>query len=262
MKTTIYYYTGTGNSLWVARTLGKLIGEAEIISISDWMKEKKPLSSQSIGIIFPVHIWGVPSAVIKFICEIKAFSPQYLFALAVNAGQVANTLVQLKNICKKNGLMLAAGYEIIMPSNYIPWGGAEPGEEQKLKFEAAGRKLSIIAHTINNMEIGQVEKGPLWQRILFTAVYKLSFPQVPKMDSDFWADDKCNQCEICCKVCPAENITMAEGKPAWHHHCEQCFACMQWCPKEAIQYGKKTSAYTRYHHPEIQLKDILKAKHK
>ena len=93
MKTTIYYYTGTGNSLWIARILSKLIEEAEIISISDWMKEKKPISSPSIGIIFPVHMWGVPSAVIKFINEIKAVAPQYLFALAVNAGQVANTLV-------------------------------------------------------------------------------------------------------------------------------------------------------------------------
>lgn len=260
MKTAIFYYTGTGNSLWVARTLGKFAGEAEIVSISDWEKEKKPLSAERIGIVFPVHMWGVPAAVIEFISEIKAFSPRYLFALAVNAGQVSNTLVQLKNICRKNGLTLAAGWEIIMPSNYIPWGGAESEEEQKLKFEAAGRKLSGIAPAINNMSSSPVEKGPLWQRILFTALYKLSFPQVPKLDRDFWVDEKCNQCDICCKVCPADNITIVDGKPVWQHHCEQCFACMQWCPKLAIQYGKKTSAYTRYHHPEVQLKDILKAK--
>ena len=51
---------------------------------------------------------------------------------------------------------------------------------------------------------------------------------------------------------------MIDDKPTWNHHCEQCLACIQWCPEEAIQYGKKTPQYERYHHPEIQLKDMLK----
>ena len=65
------------------------------------------------------------------------------------------------------------------------------------------------------------------------------------MDKQFRVDDKCNQCGICGKVCPSENITMQEGKPVWNHHCEQCFACLQWCPKKAIQYGKRTVKYTQ-----------------
>lgn len=44
----------------------------------------------------------------------------------------------------------------------------------------------------------------------------------------------------------------------WLNHCEQCLACIQWCPQEALQYGKKTPAYERYHHPEIKLQDLLR----
>ncbi len=81
---------------------------------------------------------------------------------------------------------------------------------------------------------------------------------IPKMDREFWVDEKCNGCAICEKACPVSNIVMAAEKPTWLHQCEQCLACIQWCPKEAIQYGKKTPNYERYHHPEITLKDIVK----
>lgn len=105
-----------------------------------------------------------------------------------------------------------------------------------------------------------MEKGPLWQRIVFTAIYKLTYTMIPKMDKDFWVDEKCNGCGICTKTCPVDNIVMTTDKPTWLHHCEQCLACIQWCPKEAIQYGKKTPKYERYHHPEVTLKDIVGTK--
>jgi ferredoxin len=258
MENTLFYYTGTGNSLWVARTLAELLGDAQLISISDWMKEKKPVSSPVIGVIFPVHMWGVPSPIIQFIREIKALSPQYIFAAAVDAGQVANTLVQLKSLFKKNGMDLDCGYEIKLPSNYIPWGGAEPREKQQLKFDSARRKLTGIASAIKNREKRPVDKGTLWERGVFTLVYKMSYAQIPKMDGRFWVDEKCNHCGICSRICPAENIILVEGKPTWHHRCEQCLACLQWCPQKSIQYNKKTPAYERYHHPEVQLRDMLK----
>jgi ferredoxin len=260
MATTLFYYTGTGNSLWVARTLAQQLGGAELVSISDWMREKKPLTAQIIGVIFPVHMWGVPPPVLKFIAQIKAIAPEYFFAVAVDAGQVANTLVQLKGVFKQNSMTLASGFEIKMPSNYIPWGGSEASEKQEQRFTAARKKISGIVAKIKKKEKSPVEKGPLWQRGIFTLLYKLSFPQIPKMDRSFWVDEKCNHCGICSQVCPAQNISLVEGKPTWNHHCEQCLACIQWCPREAIQYGKKTPPYKRYHHPEIQLKDVLHGK--
>jgi ferredoxin len=230
----------------------------ELASIADWRQEKKALESKVIGLVFPVHIWGVPRLVLEFVRELEALHPDFVFAIAVNAGQVANTLGQLQKVLKRRGLNLAAGFEITMPSNYIPWGGPGPKERQNLRFESARKKISGIAAAVKAKDKGPVEKGPLWQRILFTLFYKMSFPHIPKMDRKFWVDEKCNQCSICSKVCPVENVTLQGGKPTWNHRCEQCFACLQWCPQGAIQYGKKTPQYERYHHPEVKLNDVLK----
>ncbi|MCI0511859.1 EFR1 family ferrodoxin [candidate division KSB1 bacterium] len=258
MSTTLFYYTGTGNSLWVARKLAEALGETELIPIANFELDSKPLNSETMGLIFPVYIWGVSAPVLRFIDTLAQLKPQYLFAVATNGGQVANTLVQLQKVLAHQNLKLNAGFSITLPSNYIPWGGPGPVAIQQQKFQAATEKIPQIAAVVKAQKTQPVEKGPRWQRLVYSAFYKLSFNQVPKMDGQFWVDDKCNQCEICQKVCPANNITLVEGKPVWNHRCEQCYACLQWCPQQAIQYGQKTPQYERYHHPEIKLKDVLK----
>jgi ferredoxin len=221
-----------------------------------WDRKRLVINSPVIGLIFPVHIWGVPRWVLKFLDELKRISPAYIFAIANNAGQVSNTLVQLKKVMESKDLVLSDGWSIVMPSNYIPWGGPGPLDKQNQRFQAAQLKLSTIAEKVQCRVKAPVEKGPLWQRIVFTALYKFSFPYIHKMDNKFWVDERCNQCSICVNICPTQNIDIQNGKLTWHSRCEQCLSCIQWCPKEALQYGTKTPSYPRYHHPEVKVKDL------
>lgn len=257
MNTIIYYYTGTGNSLWTARQLAAEIGDTELRPMAQVPNETQQTTPDRIGLVFPVHMWGVPGLVLEFLKKMPKNPACYYFAAGVNAGQVSRTLVQLKELLASYGLTLSAAYDIVMPSNYIPWGGPGPEEEQQKRFTAATQKIKQAAALIRDKGHGPIEKGPLWQRILFTALYKISFNKVATMDKDFWLDEKCNGCGICVKVCPVQNIQLESAKPVWQHQCEQCLACIQWCPQQSIQYGKKTPAYERYHHPEIKLNDMI-----
>ena len=256
METKLYVYTGTGNSLWIARRLALELKEAAIEFIPFLTRDFK-VEADRVGIIFPVHIWGLPAHVIRFINYLQVKPETYLFALGVNAGQPAATLLQLQKLLSSRGRSLAVGYSFVMPSNYIPWGGPGPIENQQRLFSEAQERVKAIAGTILRGERKAVDRGPLWQNIILSWMNRISFRSVRKMDKKFWVDDKCNDCGICSKVCPAGNIEMINEKPSWLHRCEQCLACLQWCPQEAIQYGKKTANYPRYHHPEVVLKDIL-----
>lgn len=259
MKTVIYYYTGTGNSLWTARRLADELGDAMVRPMIDVIKEGAAPQAEVVGLVFPVHSWGVPSLVIEFLKVIAKNPARYYFACAVNAGQVSRTLVQLQKLMRSLGMPLSAGFDIALPSNYIPWGGPGTAEHRQELYDAAALKVERVAAYVSGGESGLVEKGPLWQRVVFSAIYKLSFGAMPRMDRSFWVDEKCNSCAVCAGVCPVDNIVMEQGRPTWQHHCEQCLACLQWCPREAIQYGKKTPAYERYHHPEVKLKDMMSA---
>ena len=256
MKTVIFYYTGTGNSLWTSRLVAAELGNATLCPMS-LMKGDALADAEAIGLIFPVHMWGVPGLVLNFLKEVRFDPDNYYFALAVNAGQVSRTLIQLQNHMASLGLRLSLGIDIVLPSNYIPWGGPGPTEKLERLYLSARGKIKQTAARIAGKQIAPMEQGPLWQRMVFTAVYKLTFKMIPKMDGGFWVDEKCNGCGICAKTCPVGNIVMTAEKPTWLHRCEQCLACIQWCPQEALQYGKKTPKYERYHHPEVTLKDII-----
>jgi len=256
MKTDLFYYTGTGNSLWAARTLAERVGEAELFPISRVRADAGRTDADAVGLVFPVHIWGVPRRVIAFLDDIKRDPSRYHFAIAVNAGQVAATLLQLRGLLQERGLALACGFGLVMPSNYIPWGGPGPREGQMKRIAAAREKIAAIASNVTTGAQGPIERGPFWQNLLFTGFNRLAFSRVPSMDKSFWTDPRCNGCGVCRQVCPCGNIEMKEDKPLWLHRCEQCLACIQWCPQEAIQFGKRTPRYERYHHPEVRLQDL------
>lgn len=257
MNTSIFFYTGTGNSLWVARKIGALLNSPELLPISRHKHEPFHCQSERIGLVFPVHIWGVPPPVLEFISRLQAGPEQYIFAVAVHAGQVAATLLQLQKVLQQKNLRLSAGFSLELPSNYIVWRGAITEEKQQKKFRAAADKIEGMACVIRDKKTLPPEKGPFWQNPFFSWTYRKTFPRIGEMDKSFFADEKCNACGICAKICPASNIIMSGNKPLWRHHCEQCFACIQWCPEKAVQAGKTTKNKIRYHHPDISLKDML-----
>lgn len=257
MKNVVFYFSGTGNSLWTARITAQALGDCRIYPMAVARHRSEGVEADSVGLVFPVHMWGVPGLVLDFIRQLDVSPNTYLYAVAVNAGQVSRTLIQLQGEARKKGLTLAAGIDIKLPSNYIPWGG--PGEEKEIsqRITAAREKIETLCRRLRQREHWPVERGPLWQRILFTGLYKLAFKQVPVMDKKFFVDDGCNGCGICSRVCPVDNIMMEDSRPRWKGRCTQCLACIQWCPQKAIQLSSKTSGYERYHHPEILLKDVL-----
>ena len=77
----IFYFSGTGNSAWVARQLAEGQNE-ELFSIAveiDKNKEYKLREGEKVGFVFPVYAWGPPEIVLRFIRRLKMTKPEYLF---------------------------------------------------------------------------------------------------------------------------------------------------------------------------------------
>jgi hypothetical protein len=182
LKLRLCVTTGTG-SLWIARRALEL--QEATVEFMPCRSIDFEAEADGVGIIFPVHIWGLPKHVIAFINHLQVKPETYMFALAVNAGQPAATLLQLKKLMSPRGLSLSSGYSIVMPTNYIPWGGPGPIEAQQRLFSEAREKVKAIAGPILRDERKEVDRGPFWQNILFSGFYKMSFRQVPKMDKKF-----------------------------------------------------------------------------
>jgi ferredoxin len=258
MKTLLYYFTGTGNTLKIAKDLAAQLGDAEIIPIAKVIDQPSITpSADRVGIIFPVYMWGPPLIVANFARKLQVPASTYVFAITNYGGFPAGTLLILKDILAANKTDLSAGFGIKMPGNYTPMYGAMPAEKQQKNFARESTAIKEIAETIKaNKNTVIYANNPLINS-LFNFIYKNGSKSIPEGDKAFWIDEKCNSCGICEKVCPVRNIKMTDGKPVWLHHCEQCVSCLQWCPREAIQVGKKTAVRKRYHHPDITEQDMM-----
>lgn len=253
MKTVIYWFSGTGNSLAVAKELAKCC-DAELISMA--RAPKNLPSAERIGLVFPVYGWGPPALVSRFVEKLSILPASYIFSVITYAGSQGGTLTILQRLLRKRGLELAAGWGVKMPENYPPLGGAPAPEKQQMINAVADEKIKQIVAELQRSPHGQIETSAAVWRLLSRIVYPMFKKNVRRADRSFRADEKCNGCCICTRVCPVNNVVIFEGRPSWMGHCEQCYACFHWCPQKAVQYGRSAKQH-RYHHPDTVLSDFF-----
>lgn len=256
MRTTIYYFSGTGNSLKVAKDISAQLKDTEIIQICKENMDNNNTTSSKIGIVFPVYVSGMPLLVKDFIEKLKIPKDTYVYTVVTFGASAGASIAQLENQLKLKGNKLSAAFKIKMPGNYQVMYPPFSEEKQKKYFQNEEIKITEIVRSINNNEIIKFSGlGETIGKTIGGMMYS-SFKPYEK-DKNFWTDEKCNACGICSNVCPANNIKMNDGKPQWEHKCEQCVACLQWCPQKSIQYKKVTVNRGRYHHPDVMAKDLF-----
>jgi NAD-dependent dihydropyrimidine dehydrogenase PreA subunit/flavodoxin len=289
MSAEIYYFSGTGNSLFVARELAaktsaRLIAIPSVISM-DTINPNADL----VGIVFPVYHGGLPQIINRFAEKLVAIENRYIFGVCTYGDSPGLASEYLAKLIEPYGGELAAGFGVHMPYNYITpsfnlkdfFGSftlreIDP-EKQQILFSEAHSKLDRIATFVNGRQTGILEVDgefisrlvdavhlhdtlgkTLWLKIAgITEPTGMPFREsIQLMDRAFRVDENCKGCGKCVKVCPVGNVELMDKKPVWHQHCEQCFACLQWCPQEAIQFGVNTPGKKRYHHPDVKFEDI------
>lgn len=258
MTTTLYVFTGTGNSLALAECLAKKMGDTVIESIAIRMKKPRPIipDTQRVGFIFPVNYSGVPRLVSEFIPRLSLSHVPYIFAVATSGGLGRYAILHFDHLLRQSGYSLQAGWMVPMVDNYIPYGGAPDEGKQK---EILGKAKERIGEISGYIESGRLDKPkvPLLSMVLHHLLYPRFISGLPKIDSRFHVDDSCNACGICSRVCPVDNIVIEGGRPVWQHNCVFCLACINLCPKEAIQLEEKYRGRRRYKNPDISLNRLM-----
>ena len=255
MSTKIYWFSGTGNSLSVAKTLAEKLPDADLIPMAKAI-QNPPEAADRIGLVFPVYAFGPPAMVERFIAKLKAPPDVYLFSVCTCAVTSGTTTHFVKKMLRRRGLDLAALWTVKQPENYPPLGGTPDPKSQLKTQTAAAASVDRIADDLQWSPCGLLQKAGLFWRTAGLFIYP-AFRWFERHGADrfFRADSKCNGCGLCAKICPVQNIEMKRDRPEWRGHCEQCFACFHWCPQKAVQYGL-SSRLRRYHHPRTSLADF------
>lgn len=270
MGTTIFYFTGTGNSLMLARDLAAQLGETRIISIAEVMQETQiDLADECIGLVFPVYFLSIPLIVRDFIRKLPLDNSKYIFAIVDCGNMPGAALNHVAELLAKKEVELAAGFQLVLPENYILFFNPPGDSEQQKQFKREKLKVKQIAETVKAQRRTGIEKKPLafliryitplYTRIIGMETDSKRTAKIRRSAGNFRVDSRCTGCNRCQSVCPVSNIEMVNGKPKWQDHCEQCLACINWCPAKAIEYGDKTINRGRYTNPTVTVKDMVEA---
>ena len=259
MKSTIYYFSATGNSLYVAKSIGEKNG-ASLVAMPVAVHEKIVVDeSESVGFVFPLHYFGLPPMVSEFINKLDIKSSQYTYAVVTCGFEyISSALYQLRKLLHQKGVELNAGFHLQMISSYIPLSDIPKEEKQQQIFCKADKKMEKVIECIVAKK-HKIEAEYCWLPSLLTNNYwrkKL----LPNSNRKFYLSSTCISCGICEKVCPVGNVCLVDDKPKWNNNCQECLACLHFCPKQCIEYGNKTDGRKRYHHPKITTQAIILGK--
>ena len=221
----MYYFSGTGNSLMLARGIAERI-HGSLIPLSSVVEEDRITSdAEVIGMVFPVYYGGLPVIVKEFAEKLDNLQNRYVFAVCTYGGAAGSSLRSLKRIIRSHGGELSGAYGVHMPQNafFKPW------ENRQKICQKAKSKGAIIAQKALERKRGRFY-GPALINVLLTPLHVIVKPLIRKhfvkisggskdlpldaliheSDRGFSSDERCTGCGLCVKVCPVNNIKLVK----------------------------------------------------
>ena len=200
----IFYFSGTGNSKWVAEEIAKQVKD-EAVNIVDVKDEVYSFSEeQRVGLVFPVYAWNPPQIVIEFVKKIKN-DGAFTFGICTCGENAGHIMKELSKIIPLNST-----YSITMPNNYVIGMSVDSEEEAKSKITNAKARLNTICNEIKDGVCkSEITKGAF--PYIKTSMGGVFLRYLVNKTKPFYAKESCNSCGLCEKSCPLKSITLING---------------------------------------------------
>lgn len=248
MRGAIIYFSGTGNTEYVAKLFKNKFGENGIdCSLVDITK-KRSLNTEYDFYIFgcPVYAETIPDYFSEWVRDkVNDVQSKRCIVFSTQIDEADTNFDEFEEILKAKGLKIEIKDFIKMPNNYyLEMFEKSSLEEVKALKEVASEKVSILVGEfvkekkyLDNAAEEKVskEKTPYkkfydltreWAKFTLTVNYSL-----------------CVKCGKCAKNCPTRNISMKD-QITFNDKCISCQKCIHKCPVNAFLYkGEKIDQY-------------------
>ena len=264
-KRIIFYFTGTGNCLYIARQLAG--ADTELLSIPQMVKRGKyEFEADEIGIVYPIYGHMPPYMVRQFIQKAR-LKAGYRFAVLTYGARKCDAVEIWDRISRKAGNAFDYIGTIVMVDNWLPNFDMNeqikidkhiPENLQKITADIGGRRHwhEPVTEEERQQPQGFMQRSGLDPEVGF----------LMKSEKCFTVTDACIDCGICTYVCPRGNYELTSKGVGISGDCEFCFACIQNCPQRAIQFrksedgsfpdGTEKNPNARYRNEHISLMDL------
>ena len=234
----LFVFTGTGNSLFAARTVSEVLNQEGLPTHLHSMDEPYPALGEAtaIGLAFPVACFSTYPSVWRFIDSMPSGEGREIFMLGTCGGAPGGVQGPLRRILIKKGYKPVAAQVFVMPGNY--GNKTLPLEKNAARVEKTLLQARSFAHDLLKGGMGWSQGIPLLSELM----YRLGRTRMPWNAFYKWFPinvnkEKCIHCKRCADNCPAKAISMEPetGIPQVNSKlCESCQRCIGFCPTGAM----------------------------
>lgn len=251
----VFYFTGTGNSLYAARTL-----DQDVRSIPQVIHEPDQVwRADRIGIVCPVYGHEVPQMVRVFI-EKATFETDNFYLVLTYGNRHGGAVELADQMLEQMGKRADYITTLKMVDNFLP--GFDMNEQIRTAPEKEiDQHLAAIKRDIDARKRW---KEPVTDTDRAAHQEYLSRPaRITALDASklYRVTESCIGCGICMKVCPAGCISIRNGKAVHENgNCQLCMACIHHCPQNAIRMTiPEKNPEARFQNEHVKLMDIIHA---
>lgn len=232
----IAYFSGTGNTEYVAKLLAKKFEiQKEKVEISKIKLKNQEFSLENTNhfiILSPIHSFDLPWPVYKWLKNVQ-FKETKTTIIIVSAGgyisENSGAIRKIRSILKNKGCKIIYEDMVRMPLNCLS--GMKKDEIKKILSELPEKVDQIYENITKNVKkkLKTTLKGKILSKI---SIFEKGFSKI--FSKGYIVSEKCTLCNLCIENCPTENIYLKNNKIMFGFKCSLCLNCVYNCPEKAI----------------------------
>lgn len=268
MKTLILYFSGTGNTYFIADLIHKKLVEERVDTDIEPVEIFPPENAKEYDLLlfgFPIYSCDMPGFLNGFVKNLSVTRTKGIILFATMGFYGCNALYRASKKFAKVGFVPLLAEEIKLPgSDGLLFIKKESRFANKVlskdykKLPSIKKAVKNIVNKVLEIKISNLLNSddaniPLFKSWAFPMEFglRIMYPAIENLlKRKFWVNDRCTKCGICIEVCPSKNIHLKNGKVAFSDNCYLCLRCIHQCPEEAIQIGKFTISSLRWKGPD------------